>query len=207
MPIQVLDHGANNTISLDPELVSKNSGVVLVTGNNNTINIRGPVRRVDRLDIEVGSNCNMSIEDNCILGSLFIYLLESSNCSIASWSSINGSMRVLMHEPSSIRIGKDCLFGGGVELSTSDMHSIIDVNTNRRINPAGDISIEDHVWVGSHCSILKGASIGYGSVIGTRSVVTSQIPPQSVAAGTPAKVLKSGVTWTHALLKSETSTP
>lgn len=52
------------------------------------------------------------------------------------------------------------------------------------------IIIEDNVWIGERCTILKGVVIGHGSIIGCDSVVTYSIPPYSVAAGNPAKVVK-----------------
>lgn len=53
------------------------------------------------------------------------------------------------------------------------------------------VIIEDNVWIGEGCAILKGVTIGEGSVVGCRSVVTKDVPPYSVVAGNPAKVVKS----------------
>jgi acetyltransferase-like isoleucine patch superfamily enzyme len=53
------------------------------------------------------------------------------------------------------------------------------------------VIIEDNVWIGFDCCILPGVRIGAGSVIGARSVVDSDIPSSSVAAGNPAKVIRS----------------
>lgn len=53
------------------------------------------------------------------------------------------------------------------------------------------VTIEDNVWIGFDCCILPGVRIGAGSVIGARSVVDSDIPPNSLAAGNPAKVIRS----------------
>lgn len=47
-----------------------------------------------------------------------------------------------------------------------------------------------YAWIGAGCYILKGVTIGEGSIIGSGSVVTTDIPPYSIAAGNPAKVLK-----------------
>ena len=52
------------------------------------------------------------------------------------------------------------------------------------------VVIEDDVWVGSRVIILKGVTIGRGSVIAAGSVVTRSIPPYSICAGVPARVLK-----------------
>ena len=52
------------------------------------------------------------------------------------------------------------------------------------------VIIEDNVWIGQSVSILKGVKIGFGSIIGSNSVVTKEIPPHSIAVGIPAKVVK-----------------
>lgn len=51
-----------------------------------------------------------------------------------------------------------------------------------------EVVIEDDVWIGGGCSILKGVRIGKGAIIGTRSVVVHDIPAYAVAHGNPAKV-------------------
>jgi acetyltransferase-like isoleucine patch superfamily enzyme len=51
--------------------------------------------------------------------------------------------------------------------------------------------IEDKVWIGMDALILKGVTIGEGSVVAARSVVTKDVPPYSLVAGNPARVVKS----------------
>lgn len=55
---------------------------------------------------------------------------------------------------------------------------------------SAEVVIEDNVWIGERSTILKGVTIGRGSVVGCDSVVTKSVPPYSVAAGNPAKVVK-----------------
>jgi len=55
---------------------------------------------------------------------------------------------------------------------------------------AKPVKIEDNVWIGEYVTILPGVTVGKGSIIGTSSVVTRDIPPYTIAVGIPAKVIK-----------------
>jgi acetyltransferase-like isoleucine patch superfamily enzyme len=55
----------------------------------------------------------------------------------------------------------------------------------------GRIQVADHCFIGAHCVLLPGARVGTGSVIGSGSIVTGEIPPGVVAIGAPAKPVKS----------------
>jgi acetyltransferase-like isoleucine patch superfamily enzyme len=61
------------------------------------------------------------------------------------------------------------------------------------------VVIGDHVWLAAESAVLKGASVGDHSTVGFRSVVTSGIPAHSLAVGIPARVIRSGVTWSRDL--------
>ncbi len=82
--------------------------------------------------------------------------------------------------------------GGGTSLYDNDFHPL---DASERIWDGGDVKsapiiIRRRAWVGGHCLILKGVTIGENSVIGAGSVVTRDIPANVIAAGVPAKVLR-----------------
>lgn len=52
------------------------------------------------------------------------------------------------------------------------------------------IIIEDNVWIGERAIILKGVTIGMGAIVATGAIVTKDVPPYSVVAGNPAKIVK-----------------
>jgi acetyltransferase-like isoleucine patch superfamily enzyme len=58
------------------------------------------------------------------------------------------------------------------------------------IESKGDIELGDDVWLGYGVTVLAGVTIGTGAVVGAGSVVTRDVPPQAVAAGSPARVLR-----------------
>ena len=57
------------------------------------------------------------------------------------------------------------------------------------------IVIEENVWIGFRCTILKGVRIGKGSIVGANSSVTNDVPPNSIVAGNPARVIKENISW------------
>ena len=67
-------------------------------------------------------------------------------------------------------------------------------DTNKRIDEQGvstnPVTIEDDVWIGANAVILPGVTIGEHSVVAAGAVVTKDVPPHSLVAGVPAKVIK-----------------
>lgn len=89
----------------------------------------------------------------------------------------------------SIKIGSGVIIGEDVRIMDSDSH-IIEGMVNCK-----DIVIEDNVWIGIRCTILKGVHIGKGSVIAANSLVIKDIPENCLAGGVPAKVIKENIKW------------
>jgi acetyltransferase-like isoleucine patch superfamily enzyme len=69
----------------------------------------------------------------------------------------------------------------------SDFHDIKDHFSD---GPSRPVIIEDDVWIATRATILKGVTIGRGSVIAAGAVVTKDVPPYTIVAGVPAKVIK-----------------
>lgn len=113
---------------------------------------------------------------------------------IGAGTSMTGAI-LQAKEGGRVEFGEDCMVGARVEVSNSDSHSLLDAATGARLNPARDVLIGDHVWLGSGSWICKGARIGDHAVIGARSRVRGEIPSGTLAHGDPAVVRKLGVTW------------
>jgi maltose O-acetyltransferase len=90
----------------------------------------------------------------------------------------------------SIRIGKNCSIGTYVTLIDNDFHSL-DPERRNVTPPSAPIVLEDNVWLGLRVIVLRGVRIGTGSVIGAGSVVTRDVPARTLAAGQPARVIRS----------------
>jgi acetyltransferase-like isoleucine patch superfamily enzyme len=99
---------------------------------------------------------------------------------------------------STITIGKRCLIAGGVSIRDYDGHPV-DAEARRRGMPCGaeavkPVVIGDDVWIGAGAIVLKGVRIGDRSIIGAGAVVSREVPPDSVVAGNPARVVRSLMT-------------
>lgn len=90
-----------------------------------------------------------------------------------------------------IAIGNDVLIGLNFTVSDSDFHHL-EVEKRFESNPpAAAVKIGNNVFIGNNVTVLKGVTIGANAVIGSNSVVSSSIPENVVAAGNPAKVIRS----------------
>lgn len=199
MAVAVTDEGAGNRLLADEDFLANGTGRITFRGHNSVVSVAAGCV-TSGIDFTLGTGSSITVGADCVLGYLFIYLAEGASVTVGAGCGFNGLIRLMAHEPGRIEIGQGCLFAGGTDLSVSDMHSIVDTTTGRRINPAGDISLGDRVWIGVDALVLKGTRIGEGSVIGARSVVTRDIPANALAAGSPARVIKTNVSWQHDLI-------
>jgi acetyltransferase-like isoleucine patch superfamily enzyme len=87
-----------------------------------------------------------------------------------------------------VSIGEDCLIGQYTIINDNDFH---DVENKLCLPPSAPVILEDRVWLGARVIVQKGVRIGSDAVISAGSVVTRDVPPRSVAAGVPARVLRS----------------
>lgn len=88
-----------------------------------------------------------------------------------------------------VTFGDDCFVGPNVSIYTA-CHSTNPVERNTRQEWAKPVTIGNNVWIGGSVTILAGVTIGDNCTIGAGSVVTRDIPANSVAVGNPARVVK-----------------
>jgi acetyltransferase-like isoleucine patch superfamily enzyme len=97
-----------------------------------------------------------------------------------------------------VTIGDRVLIASKVFISDHDhgsygkdnLHSSPSIPPGERELSSSPVSIEDDVWIGEFVAILAGVRIGKGSIVGAMSTVTTDIPPYSIAVGSPARVVK-----------------
>ena len=119
---------------------------------------------------------------------LMVDASPSALIEVGDGTRINGAS---IHATRSIRIGRNCLIAANVSILDSDGHGV-SVAERGLHNPASaPVLIEDDVWIGANAIVLKGVTLGRGSVVAAGSVVTRDVPAMTVVGGNPAKVIKS----------------
>ncbi len=188
--------GRGNRIDIKPNVLLRNNKII-IDGSNNKIEIDNGSRLANTYIYIWGEGHLLKLGKDVIYkkGTM---LLKDKDCviSFGDGTTVEDAYLVAI-EGGKISIGKDCMVGHEVDIRNGDSHSIVDLKTNKRLNPAGNIGIGDHVWLGAYSQILKAVTIGDGSIVGLRSVVTSDMPRHCICVGVPAKVAKEGVTWTR----------
>lgn len=161
-----------------------------------------------RLDNPERGKKYLTIGKNCIISGNFIFESTEGQVKIGNHSYIGGSTFI---SRSQITIGDNVTIAWGCTIYDHDSHSLDyrlrrkDIDDELRDIRIGvsfirnkdwscvkskPITIENDAWIGMNCIILKGVTIGEGSVIGAGSVVTKDVPPWTVVAGNPARVVK-----------------
>ncbi|MEO7934341.1 MAG: acyltransferase [Chthoniobacterales bacterium] len=145
--------------------------------------------------VEIGNDVSIYAGCSFALG-------PKGRCSIGDFSLVNGALIMAEEE---ITIGKHCLISWNVGLADSDFHPIDPAlrlqdtiacsvyYPNKPARPKIEtrpIHICDNVWIGMNAVILKGVTIGENSIVAAGSVVTKDVPPNTIVAGNPARIVK-----------------
>jgi len=186
-------------------------------GDSNIINIRSKLRNDFYISIYGGNN-RVDIAEECFLSNTTINMSGDNNVLIVDKTArFIGPCKITMEGNSVLHIGENvgirevsfllrdaninvgelCMFSHNVFLRNTDSHKVISLDSNQIMNPSKDISIGKHVWIGQNSTILKGVSIGDDSIIAMGTVVTKDVPANSIAAGNPTRIVKTGITWDY----------
>lgn len=141
----------------------------------------------------------MSIGESCQVRSRLVFEREHAMLAVGSRCFIG---KALISITESVEIGNDVLISWGVTITDHNSHSLkfserqCDVEewrgrTKRWIGvKVGKVVIQDKAWIGFNAIILKGVTIGEGAVVGAGSVVSRDVPPFTIVAGNPARVIR-----------------
>lgn len=152
--------------------------------------------------ISIGSNT--CIHSHCILGCWESYnthnakgklfeqhftpeIIIGSNCSIGEYTQITAINKITIGD--GLLTGRYVYIGDNSHGGLSVEESVIQP-VRRRLKSKGEIIIGNNVWIGDKVTILGGVTVGDNVIVGANSVVTHDLPSNSMASGVPAKVIK-----------------
>ena len=146
-----------------------------------TTQFDGPVRTAGRPNLMLGEYCRLGRD---------VYFETNVDGRIVLGSQVRVNMGTVFVSYSEIRIGNDVLIGEYVSIRDADHATELGTPIRLQDHKSAPICIGNDVWICRGSVILKGVTIGDGAVIGANSVVTKNIPPNAIAVGAPAKVVR-----------------
>ncbi len=142
-------------------------------------------RRAGALRILAAAGAHIEIEAGCWLrtdlGPLVLAVFEGARLHVGREAFLNGCH---VSAKQAVTLGRRAFLGPGCRVFDADQHDF-DADTPERV---GAVSIGDHAWIAADVTVLRGVTVGEHSVVGTRSLVTRDLPPHSLAFGSPASV-------------------
>ena len=163
---------------LRPQLESLGEGAIVIKPWY--IRIHGPGIRVGRFAHFIGawgSPIELCTFSN---GSQHGEISIGDHCLISPGVRISAASRV--------EVGDDCMLAAGIYLTDADWHDLHD--RTRAPGRSAPIVLERNVWLGDGVIVCKGVRVGENSVVGAGSVVVSDVPPNVIAAGNPARPVR-----------------
>ena len=199
------DKGKNNRIVLvgrnGQEKIAKPKDLrnikIKFTGDNNLLKIHLPCDlrcscfafRCNNSVIEIGGYSHVTFDIDCIADESGVFVGEHCYCGGAEMVCCGNK----------IEIGNNCMFSNEI-LFLDDTHSILSYKNNRVLNKNKPVlKIGNHVWIGKKVTLLKNASVPDDCIVGYGSIVTKKFTEKhTIFAGSPARIVKTGITW-HSL--------
>ena len=136
--------------------------------------------------IELGDFATViATSDKKIRLSVWSDLQDSGRIKVGSYCLICPGVRI--SSASEIVIGDSCMIAAKTYITDSDWH---DIYNRISIGKTAPVTIKENVWIGDSAIICKGVTIGANSVIGAGSVVTRDVPANTIVAGNPARVFR-----------------
>ena len=142
--------------------------------------------------IKIGKHVQIGFDPSPFLYNGYGYIEarnEASIITIGDNVTINNNI-VIICESEGIFIGSKTLIGSNCEITDSDFHHLDPIKRHTENATVKKVTIEENVFIGSNVKILKGVTIGKNTVIANGSIVSRSIPSNVIAAGIPARVIK-----------------
>lgn len=167
-PLAMLGYGFTIISTLKYRWIFKCVGRKTVVGFNTVLNHPS--------NIQIGSHC-LILDNVYVRTGMDGYIKIGNHCAINSFAKIFAHGGVIIED--NVQIGPDCLI-------TTTTHDYSDSLKAKFLK----VYIKEWAWIGGKSTILPGLTIGEYSVIGAGSVVTKDVPPCTIVAGNPARVIR-----------------
>ncbi|WP_133249845.1 acyltransferase [Brachybacterium endophyticum] len=197
------DDVRGNSIDYDGDLPETAKVTIKLRGSGNRLVVARDAKIVDLMVDFSGDDAVVVIEGTTESRTGLRFSMRLGHeCTVRIGENVGTETKsfIRVSEGQSVTIGEDCMIASGVAFRADDSHAIYDVRTGKRSNPAGCIDVGEHVWLGKDVVVMGGVTIGQGSVVGLRGIVTKDLPNNCVAAGAPARVVKRDVAWERPIL-------
>jgi acetyltransferase-like isoleucine patch superfamily enzyme len=149
--------------------------------------------------IKGAARCHLRVGRHCFIRDKIVFERPGARLSVGDRTYLGNGLIAIAQ---SVEIGSDVMFGWGVTIVDHNSHGVAFSHrrgdTERWLSGEKDWSnvkiapvfIGDKAWIGFNATILKGVSVGEGSVVAAGAIVTKSLPPWTVAAGNPARVVR-----------------
>ena len=149
--------------------------------------------------IRGGNQCRLFIGKSCFVRVRVVFEREGATISVGDRCFLG---KGVISVAEGLEIGNDVLISWGVTITDHNSHSVRFSERQRDVEEwlacnkkwtgvkVGKVVIRDKAWIGLNAIILKGVTIGEGAVVGAGSVVSKDVPPFTIVAGNPARVVR-----------------
>ena len=197
--IKITDTGINNKIHISNDLliVSDHLLKIEIKGNNNVISIGNKLKLRNTLIFINGNDNTLTVKDYCSFSGSISLIHNSNNITIGN-NCIFKKTEIRCEYGCNLTIGDSCVFEKNTYIRTGDSHSIISIETRKRLNNCESVFIGNHVLCFQNSSIFKGSYISNDSVIASNSLVNKKFTEANILlVGTPAKIKKQNINWLY----------
>jgi len=172
---------SGENVYISPRAIIRNANKLSL--GDNTVVERSVQLVIDAKNSFINLGTNAYLASYCRLRTFEGWITAGANLGVSNFSFLAGQGGLKIGD--NVRIGPHVVIYASNHIFNNPRIPIVEQGMSCK-----GITIEDDIWIGAGAIILDGVNIGEGSVIGAGAVVTKDIPPHSIVAGVPARIIK-----------------